>query len=175
MKWPSNRPWSLRRRRRANYRCPPELQPPQWLPTLTAERGKPWRLDLREQEQIDELKAFWRKWGTLITGVLVAVALGTAGVQNWRWYQHRQAESAPRRAVRAEMEALAAKGDTAKLVSAADDQGISRAPPTPPAPRWPLPVLLMPANDAKTAREQLNWVLEHANEPWQYRRWLACA
>lgn len=39
--------------------------------------------DLQEQEQIDELKAFWRKWGTLITGVLVAAALGTAD-SAWR-------------------------------------------------------------------------------------------
>ena len=45
--------------------------------------------DLQEQEQIDELKAFWRKWGTLITGVLVAAFAGlfTPGrFAGWGWF-----------------------------------------------------------------------------------------
>lgn len=120
--------------------------------------------DLQEQEQIDELKAFWRKWGTLISGVLLAAALGTAGVQGWRWYQHRQAESAA--TLYGQMEALAAKGDTAKLVSAAEPIK-QEYPRTAYAARAALAAAraAYEANDAKTAREQLNWVLEHASEP----------
>ena len=50
--------------------------------------------DLQEQEQIDALKAFWQRWGTTVTAVIVAALLGVTGVQGWRWYQQRQAESA---------------------------------------------------------------------------------
>lgn len=120
--------------------------------------------DLQEQEQIDELKAFWGKWGTLISGVLLAAALGAAGVQGWRWHQHRQAEAAA--ALYGQMEALAAKGDTTKLVSAAEPIK-QEYPRTAYAARAALAAAraAYEANDAKTAREQLNWVLEHASEP----------
>ena len=82
--------------------------PPQWPPTQPLNE-EAMAFDLQEQEQIDELKAFWRKWGTLITGVLVNSCAGHGwGAQGWRWYQHRQAESAA--ALYGQMEALAAKG-----------------------------------------------------------------
>lgn len=51
-------------------------------------------LDLEEQEQIDQLKHFWEKWGTPITGVLV-VALGSFAAWNgWQYWQQRQAVQA---------------------------------------------------------------------------------
>ncbi len=48
----------------------------------------------QEQEQIDELKALWAKYGNLVLA-LVTVALFTyAGVKGWAWYQARQASAA---------------------------------------------------------------------------------
>ena len=50
--------------------------------------------DLEEQEKLDDLKAWWQQWGNLVTGVVVAVALGILAVQGWRWWQGEQAEQA---------------------------------------------------------------------------------
>ncbi len=50
--------------------------------------------DLEEQEQLEDLKAWWRQWGNLITGVIVAIAVGILAVQGWRWWQTYQAEQA---------------------------------------------------------------------------------
>ena len=47
-------------------------------------------LDLQEQEQIDELKAFWKRWGNLITWALIAALAGFAGWNGWNWYQREQ-------------------------------------------------------------------------------------
>ncbi|MDQ6619155.1 MAG: tetratricopeptide repeat protein [Pseudomonadota bacterium] len=50
--------------------------------------------DLEEQEQLDDLKAWWRRWGNLITAVIVAASLALVGVQGWRWWKHRQSDEA---------------------------------------------------------------------------------
>ena len=51
-------------------------------------------LDLEEQEQVAELKAWWQQHGTLIVVAVVAVAATLTGWQGWRWYQASQASSA---------------------------------------------------------------------------------
>src|SRR6478672_7714453 len=51
-------------------------------------------LDLEEQEQVAELKAWWRQYGSLIFAAIVAAALTFAGWQAWRWYERRQASEA---------------------------------------------------------------------------------
>ena len=52
------------------------------------------QLDLQEQEQLDELKAFWKQYGNLITWVLVAVLAAFAGWNLWNRYQADQAGKA---------------------------------------------------------------------------------
>jgi predicted negative regulator of RcsB-dependent stress response len=51
-------------------------------------------LDLEEQEQLDALKHFWNRWGTLISGVLIVVVLAFAGWNGWQFWQNRQANYA---------------------------------------------------------------------------------
>lgn len=51
-------------------------------------------LDLEEQEQLDRLKHFWNTYGTLITGVLLAVAVAVAGWNGWQYWQRSQAAQA---------------------------------------------------------------------------------
>ena len=46
--------------------------------------------DLEEQEQIAVLKDWWRKYGNLLTTVLLAVVVGFAGIQAWRYYRVQQ-------------------------------------------------------------------------------------
>ncbi len=51
-------------------------------------------LDLEEQEQLDRLKHFWRRWGNLITWTLVVVLGAFAAWQGWQWWQRDQAAKA---------------------------------------------------------------------------------
>ena len=51
-------------------------------------------LDLEEQEQLDELKAFWKRWGNLITWGLTAVLVAYASWQGYNYYQRDQAAKA---------------------------------------------------------------------------------
>ncbi|NDY90704.1 YfgM family protein [Ideonella livida] len=52
------------------------------------------QLDLEEQEQIDQLKAFWKQYGNLITAVATLVLLAFAGWNGWNWWQREQAAKA---------------------------------------------------------------------------------
>ncbi len=51
-------------------------------------------LDLEEQEQLDQIKHFWKRWGDLITWALIAVLAGYAAWNGWHWWQKRQAAQA---------------------------------------------------------------------------------
>jgi predicted negative regulator of RcsB-dependent stress response len=51
-------------------------------------------LDLQEQEQLDELKAFWKQYGNLITWGLVLVLGYFAAFNGWNWWQREQATKA---------------------------------------------------------------------------------
>lgn len=50
--------------------------------------------DLEEQETIDQMKAWWEKWGTPITAAVCVVCLGFAGWNGWQWYKNEQAAKA---------------------------------------------------------------------------------
>ena len=47
--------------------------------------------DLEEQEQIDELKSWWKQYQKLVFLVIIAAAITIGGIQAWRYYQTRQA------------------------------------------------------------------------------------
>ena len=72
-------------------------------------------LDLEEQEQLDKLKHFWEKWGTLITTVVVLALLAFAGWRGYQWYESNQAVKAS--ALYDQIQADADAGDTAKLAN----------------------------------------------------------
>jgi len=66
-------------------------------------------LDLQEQEQLDDLKAFWKQYGNLITWLLVAALAVYAGLNGWRWWQRDQAIKAG--AMFEQLELAAGSGD----------------------------------------------------------------
>jgi predicted negative regulator of RcsB-dependent stress response len=47
--------------------------------------------DLEEQEQLDELKAWWKRYGSIVLMVVTVAALAVSGVFGWRAYGDRQA------------------------------------------------------------------------------------
>ncbi len=46
--------------------------------------------DLEEQEQIDELKAWWKTWGNTVLLVVIVISLTASGVVGWRAWGDRQ-------------------------------------------------------------------------------------
>lgn len=50
--------------------------------------------DLEEQESIDQMKAWWDRWGTPVTAAVCVLCLGFAGWNGWNWYKRNQAAEA---------------------------------------------------------------------------------
>ena len=50
--------------------------------------------DLEEQEQLAELKAWWKQYGNLLINILTAGALVVLAWQGWNWYQRNQSGQA---------------------------------------------------------------------------------
>jgi predicted negative regulator of RcsB-dependent stress response len=70
-------------------------------------------LDLEEQEQLAELKHFWKQYGNLINAVLIAILLAVAGWNLYLYWQRSQAAQAA--ALYEEVERVARSGDTTRL------------------------------------------------------------
>lgn len=70
------------------------------------------QLDLQEQEQLDELKAFWKRYGNLITWVLVLALGGFAAWNGWNYWQRDQGTKAA--AMFDALESAARAGDAAR-------------------------------------------------------------
>lgn len=51
-------------------------------------------LDLDEQEQLDQLKAFWKQYGNALTWLLTLALLGYAGWIGYQWSENRKAAQA---------------------------------------------------------------------------------
>ncbi|HXR56892.1 MAG TPA: tetratricopeptide repeat protein [Casimicrobiaceae bacterium] len=119
--------------------------------------------DLEEQDQIDDLKAWWTRYGGTITVALILGLLVVAGIQGWRWYTGHRAEnasvlySAVSEAVRTK-DAAKAKDAIAQLTG--------RYASTSYAPRAELlyAKMLYDAGDRDGAKAQLAWVVEHSSE-----------
>ena len=117
--------------------------------------------DLEEQEQLAALKAWWKDHGgAIVLGATLVVAV--IGAWNaWTWYQRSQSAQA------------AVLYDTLQKAARANDLQATREPAGailenfPRSAYAPLAALVsakvqFQAGDLKTARAQLQWVIEHA-------------
>ena len=75
--------------------------------------------DLEEQEQIDSIKTWWKMYGNLVTGIVVAASLAVVSWQGWTWYQRNQTAKAS--AIYAVLEQAAAVRDAQKVKVAAGE------------------------------------------------------
>jgi predicted negative regulator of RcsB-dependent stress response len=118
-------------------------------------------LDLEEQEQLAELKAWWKQYGNLILLTIVAASLAVAGWGGWRWYERNQAAQAS--ALYETLTKAARAGDTKALRDAggALTEGYAR---TLYASMGALVVARFHADrgELKSAKAQLQWVVERA-------------
>ena len=120
-------------------------------------------LDLEEQEQIDQLKHFWKQWGNLITWVLIAVFGSIAG---WNFYNYwDRSQSAQSAAMYDQVERAAKGGDLAVLDRALNDMKNKFGGTT-----YAQQAALLAAKtfyekgNADAARAALSWVAENASD-----------
>lgn len=119
--------------------------------------------DLQEQEQIDDLKAWWTQYGKYVSAGVTALAVVVIGVQGWRWYQATQAQKA---SVLYQAVSQAARANEPAKAKDPATQLLDRFSGTAYAPRGALlyAKLLFEAGDKAGAKAQLQWVVDHASE-----------
>lgn len=124
-------------------------------------------LDLEEQEQLDQLKAFWKQYGNLITWTLV-VALGAFAAWNG-WTQWQRSEAVKAAAMYDELERAAQGADTERVAGIFKDLR-ERYGRTTYAGQGGLLAAKVQAEKLKPedAQASLAWVAENASET-EYR------
>lgn len=122
--------------------------------------------DLEEQESIEDLKAWWARWGTLVSWIAVAVAAVIVGVQGWRWWQANRAEEAS--ALYFAVAEAGRGGDDAAKAKAKDAMAtlVDKYAGTSYAPRAALLYAkqLWNAGDKAGAKAQLSWIVDRASD-----------
>jgi len=118
-------------------------------------------LDLEEQEQLAELKGWWKDHANLVLGVVAAAGFAVAGWQGWNWYQRSQAFQA---SALYETLTKAVQAGDAKAVRDAGGALVEHYPRTLYASMGALTLarFQFDRNDAKSAKAQLQWVLERS-------------
>ncbi|QNP48131.1 YfgM family protein [Diaphorobacter aerolatus] len=113
--------------------------------------------DLEEQEQLDQIKHFWKQWGTLITAVVVLVCGGFAAWSGYNYWQSRQATQAA--VLFDEVDSAAEAKDVQRLQRAFDDMK-SRYGSTAQAGQAGLTTakVLVDAKNLDGAKSALEWV-----------------
>lgn len=119
--------------------------------------------DLQEQEQIDELKAWWKENGRLVILTVTAIIVAVAGVQAWRYYQQSQAQQAAE--LYGALQQLVPENDAKKIRETAATL-IEKYSSTAYAPRAALIAAKVnyQSGDVQSAKAQLQWVIDHAAE-----------
>lgn len=118
--------------------------------------------DLEEQEQIDELKAWWKQHGTLITTLVVGLLLAYVAYQGWHIYQNKVAVEASTHY----QDLLVTDEKDLKSIQAKSAVLIEKFAATPYAGRAAL--FAAKANyeskETKSAKAQLEWANKNAKE-----------
>ena len=118
-------------------------------------------LDLEEQEQIEELKHFWRRYGPILTWVLIAVLGAYSAWTGWQYWQRRQGVQAS--VLYATLEGAVNAGDQTLVSRALSDMQDKFASTT-----YASHASLMAAhffldhNAPADAQKALNWTLAHS-------------
>ena len=120
--------------------------------------------DLDEQERLDELKAWWKRWGNL---VMIGLAVAIAAAAGWRYWQNR--------AVTQSLEAATVYEKLTQSLAANDVKGareagamlIDQYKGTAYAPRAALLLakLNVGTKELKSAQTQLEWAAANSKEP----------
>ena len=121
------------------------------------------QLDLQEQEQVDALKAFWAKYGNLITWTITLALAAFAGYNFW--LKHERDQAAQASTMYGELQAAAAAGDPKRAAQVFGDMK-ARVPKTSYAQLGALLAAKVQADkgDIANATANLQWVADNGNE-----------
>lgn len=124
-------------------------------------------LDLEEQEQLEQVKAFWKQYGNLITWLITLALLAFAGWTGWDWWQRDQAAKAS--AMFDALDDAARAGDAEKTGRVFGDLK-ERYPRTVYAAQAALLAakVQLEKGQADAARASLSWAADSAGET-EYR------
>lgn len=120
--------------------------------------------DLDEQERMDELKAWWKRWGSL---VMIGLAVAIAAAAGWRYWQNHTVTQSLEAAVLYEKLTQSLVTNDTKNAREAGSMLIEQYKGTAYAPRAALLLAKLNAKnkDLKSAQSQLEWVLANSKEP----------
>lgn len=122
--------------------------------------------DLEEQEQLASLKAWWSQYGNLLTWLLIIALAGYAAWSGWNFYQRNQAAQAGQ--LYEELQNAISAKDNVKVQRAAGDI-TSKFPGAAYAQMAALAAAksAFDANDLKTTKAQLQWVIDKGSEEYK--------
>jgi predicted negative regulator of RcsB-dependent stress response len=122
--------------------------------------------DLEEQEQIASLKAFWSKYGNLLTWLAIIVLGSYAAYNYWNYYQRNTAAEAS--GLYEEMQKSLTARDNAKVQRIAADIE-SKYARSAYAQMGALAAAksAFDANDLKTAKSRLQWVIDNGDAEYK--------
>lgn len=120
-------------------------------------------LDLEEQEKLDALKDAWKRYGNLIVGALSIAVISYAG---WQWWQHNQQQKNAEAAALYSALQTAQKSQQTEIVTDSAKTLTEKYGNTAYAARAALIAAAsnVQAQDSKTAKVELQWVLDHSKE-----------
>lgn len=119
--------------------------------------------DLEEQEQLAEIKVWWKQYGNLVVGLLTAASIGVIAWQGWNWYQRNQTAQASM--VYSVLQKSVLEKDSQRT-KAASGELLEKFGGTTYAPLGALLTAkaMFDGGDTKTAKAQLLWVVEHGKD-----------
>jgi predicted negative regulator of RcsB-dependent stress response len=119
--------------------------------------------DLEEQEQLDELKTWWKMHGNLVTAVVTVAALAVLAWQGWNWWQRNQ--SAQASSLYGGLQQAVAQKDAKRAREMAGEL-IDKYSGTAYAGMGALisARIQLESGDTKTARAQLGWAAENVKD-----------
>lgn len=121
-------------------------------------------LDLQEQEQLAELKAWWHDNRTWLVGTLLVCAVVVGGWRGWHYYQNKQANDSA--ILYAEFVKQVETNSDTKRMNDAAAAVMDKYPASAYASRAALLVAQFNEQDknAEKAKIQLQWVIDHSSE-----------
>lgn len=119
--------------------------------------------DLEEQEQLAEIKAWWKLYGDRLVNVATVVALLVLAWQGWNWYQRNQSGQA---SVIYSALQTAIQDKDSQRIKAASGELLEKFGSTTYASLGAMSAAkaMIDAGDAQTAKAQLMWAAEHAKD-----------
>lgn len=120
-------------------------------------------LDLEEQEQVDEAKAWWKQHGNKVIWGVTLFLLATAGWRAWETWTRNQAAEASMLFDRAVQAASMNDLKSAKAAAAQIMENHAGSAYSTPA-AWLAGRINIESGDSKSARAQYEFALEHARD-----------